>query len=40
MPTVVVLDARHKVRWIDVHPDYSTRSEPQQILEAIDHLGL
>jgi peroxiredoxin len=40
MPTVVVLDARHKVRWIDVHPDYSTRSEPKQIPEAIDHLGL
>jgi len=40
MPTVVVLDAGRKVRWIDVHPDYSTRSEPQQILEAVDHLGL
>jgi peroxiredoxin len=40
MPAVVVLDAGHKVRWIDVHPDYSTRSEPQQILEAIDNLGL
>jgi peroxiredoxin len=38
MPTVAVVDAGHTVRWIDVHPDYSTRSEPEQILEAIDHL--
>jgi hypothetical protein len=35
---VVVVDAGHAVRWIDVHPDYSTRSEPEQILEAIDQL--
>jgi peroxiredoxin len=38
MPTVAVVDAGHTVRWIDVHPDYSTRSEPEQILKAIDHL--
>jgi hypothetical protein len=24
MPTLVVLDASYKVRWIGVHPDYST----------------
>jgi peroxiredoxin len=40
MPTVAILDADHVLRWIDVHPDYSTRSEPEQILEAIDQLGL
>ena len=38
MPTVAVVDAGHTVRWIDVHPDYSTRSDPEQILKAIDHL--
>jgi peroxiredoxin len=32
MPAVVIADASHVVRWIDVHPDYSTRTEPAQIL--------
>lgn len=36
MPTTVLLDADRVVRWIDVHPDYSTRSEPEQILGAVD----
>ena len=27
MPTTVIVDADHVIRWIDVHPDYSTRSE-------------
>lgn len=40
MPATTVLDARHVVRWIDVHPDYSTRSEPQQILDALDRASL
>ena len=40
MPTVVVANAGHVVRWIDVHPDYSTRTEPAQILSALDRLGL
>jgi peroxiredoxin len=39
MPAVVILDAGHAVRWIDVHPDYSTRTEPQQVIDALDHLG-
>jgi hypothetical protein len=30
------VDAAGVVRWIDVHPDYTTRSEPGQILEALD----
>jgi peroxiredoxin len=38
MPTTLILDAQHRLRWIDVHPDYSTRTEPQQILDALDHL--
>ena len=28
------------IRWIDVHPDYTTRSEPAQILAALDNLAL
>jgi peroxiredoxin len=35
MPTVVVLDAEGVVRWIDVHPNYTTRTEPVQIIEAV-----
>jgi hypothetical protein len=38
MPATVILDASRTVRWIDVHPDYSTRTEPQQIIDALDHL--
>ena len=37
MPTTVVLDSAGHVRWLDVHPDYTTRSEPDAILEALDH---
>jgi peroxiredoxin len=40
MPTVVIADADHILRWIDVHPDYSTRTEPAQILGALDQLGI
>jgi peroxiredoxin len=39
MPATVILDAGHAVRWIDVHPDYSTRTEPQQVIDALEHLG-
>jgi peroxiredoxin len=39
MPAIVILDASHTVRWIDVHPDYSTRTEPRQVIDALDHLG-
>jgi hypothetical protein len=35
MPTTVVLDAAGHVRWLDVHPDHTTRSEPDAILEAL-----
>ncbi|HEX3606505.1 MAG TPA: peroxiredoxin-like family protein [Candidatus Dormibacteraeota bacterium] len=38
MPTTVVVDAVGTIRWIDVHPDYSTRSEPAAILEAVSRL--
>lgn len=36
MPTVVVVDADSTIRWIDVHPDYTTRSETTEILAALD----
>jgi len=34
MPTVAADDAAGVIRWIDVHPDYTTRSEPDQIVQA------
>jgi peroxiredoxin len=39
MPTVVVVDAGGTIRWIDVHPNYTTRSEPADILAAVAALG-
>ena len=38
MPATVILDASHTVRWIDVRPDCSTRTEPEQVIAALDHL--
>jgi peroxiredoxin len=35
MPTVVIVDAAGAIRWIDVHPNYTTRSEPRAILDAL-----
>jgi peroxiredoxin len=35
MPTVVVVDAAGTIRWIDVHPNYSTRTEVSEILAAL-----
>jgi peroxiredoxin len=39
MPTVLVVDAEGVIRWIDVHPNYATRSEPGAILTALPVLG-
>jgi len=36
MPTAVVLDAAGVIGWIDVHADYTTRSEVGQILSAVE----
>ncbi|GAA1684212.1 peroxiredoxin-like family protein [Fodinicola feengrottensis] len=36
MPTTVFVDASGVIRWIDVHPNYTTRSEPAAILAAVD----
>lgn len=38
MPATVILDRNRTVRWIDAHPDYSTRTEPRQVIAALDHL--
>jgi len=35
MPTVVIVDSAGVIRWIDVHADYTTRTEPDQVLRAI-----
>lgn len=35
MPAVIVVDACGVIRWIDVHRDYTTRTEPAQVLQAI-----
>jgi peroxiredoxin len=39
MPTVVIVDAGGVIRWIDVHPDYTERSEPAAILAALDRAA-
>jgi len=38
MPATVVVDAGEVARWVDVHPDYSTRSEVTEILTAVDSM--
>lgn len=40
MPAVAIVDADHVLRWIDVHPDYSTRTDPAEVIDALDQLGL
>ena len=35
MPTVVIADADGVIRWIDVHADYTTRTELRQVLQAV-----
>ena len=39
MPTTLIVDRDRIVQWVDVHPDYSARSEPGQILAALDALA-
>jgi peroxiredoxin len=38
MPAVVVIDAERRVRWSEVHPDYTTRTEPTAIVYAVKSL--
>jgi len=40
MPATIILSGDHVVRWIDVHSDYSSRTEPWQILQSLDKAGL
>ena len=35
MPTTLVIDRDLVIRWADVHPDYSMRSEPADIIAAV-----
>jgi peroxiredoxin len=35
MPTTLIVDPDRVLRWMDVHPDYTTRSEPDQIIDAL-----
>jgi len=37
-PAVLVVDRERVIRFIDVHPDYTTRTEPAQILETVKSL--
>jgi peroxiredoxin len=37
-PAVVVVDRDRTIRYIDVHPNYTTRTEPAEILEAVKSL--
>jgi alkyl hydroperoxide reductase subunit AhpC len=38
MPTVLIVDATGVIRWIDVHPNYTTRTEVSDILAALHAL--
>lgn len=35
MPTVAIIDANRVLRFIDAHPDYATRTEPTQVVDAL-----
>ncbi|WP_165065483.1 peroxiredoxin-like family protein [Marisediminicola senii] len=37
-PTVLVVDAGGVIRWIDVHVDYTSRTEVPEVLAAVDAL--
>jgi peroxiredoxin len=38
IPTVAVVDREGTIRWIDIHPDYATRTEVSDILAGLDTL--
>jgi peroxiredoxin len=39
MPTVVIVDSAGMIRWVDVHPNYTTRTEVADIIDALSALG-
>jgi peroxiredoxin len=38
MPTVLIVDRHHTVRFVDIHPDYTGRTEVSEILAALHKL--
>jgi alkyl hydroperoxide reductase subunit AhpC len=38
MPTVLIIDRDHVVRFVDIHPDYTSRTEVNDILTALQTL--
>ncbi len=38
MPTVAIVDGDGIIRWIDVHPNYTTRTEVADIVDALHAL--
>jgi peroxiredoxin len=38
IPTVAVIDPDGTIRWIDIHPDYATRTEVAEIIAGLDTL--
>jgi peroxiredoxin len=38
MPTTAIVNADGTLAWIDVHPDYTTRTEPAQILAELQKI--
>lgn len=39
LPTVAIVAADRSIRWLDVRVDYTARTEPEEILAALDDLG-
>ncbi len=39
LPTVAIVAPDRSVRWLDVRVDYTARTEPEEILAALDGLG-
>jgi peroxiredoxin len=38
MPTVLIVDRNHVLRFVDIHPDYTGRTEVNDILAALQTL--
>ena len=39
IPTVALIDPAGAIKWIDIHPDYATRTEVADILAGLDSLS-
>lgn len=39
LPTVAIVAPDRSIRWLDVRVDYTARTEPEEILAALDELG-